>query len=467
MMSKTRKEHITVREAQWDILIQDGLVVFPDEKAMRNCSVGISRGKIISVGDLKRSAQRVIDATGCIVSPGFIDIHMHNEEREDPFTVQQSLLLQGVTTALAGNCGSGLFIDEYMAMIDVPYMNLALLTGHNRLREAVGITDVYKEADRREIAGMCRLLDGELRKGSFGLSFGLEYAPNTSKREIRQLAEVLTDFDRRLISVHIRCDGSACVGAVQEMIDLAKETGLRVQLSHLGSMTAFGASQKVLDMIDRARLDGVDIRFDTYPYAAFCTFIGSPVFDPGFEKRWNKGLEALEVASGLYKGRRLDEQLYARLRIEEPRTLIVAHVMDEDEMRICLRHPLAALASDAVLHEKSGHPRVAGAFPRGIRWLKDDGLSWPETLAHATTIPAEDMWIESGRIAEGAPADFVIFDPSRLVDRATFEDPLLPPDGIEYVIVGGQVVVERGIIKEPRRGAFLLRPMSLSSIEEV
>jgi N-acyl-D-amino-acid deacylase len=111
------------------------------------------------------------------------------------------------------------------------------------------------------------------------------------------------------------------------------------------------------------------------------------------------------------------------------------------------------------LHEKGGHPRAAGAFPRGIRWLREDGLSWPEALAHATATPAESLWLKSGRVTEGAPADLVVFDPDVFIDNATFENPLLPPDGIKLVILGGQVAVEKGTILESQRGKFLFRPV--------
>jgi N-acyl-D-amino-acid deacylase len=443
--------------SQSDILVINGQVVFPDKGEIKECPLSISNGKIVSLEATEKPASKVIDASGCIVSPGFIDIHMHNEEKEDPYTVQGALLKQGVTTALAGNCGAGLFIDEYKAMMKKPYLNLGLLTGHNSLRKAVGISDVYKKADNQEIAKMCEFLEKELQKGSFGLSLGLEYVPNASKEEITRLSEVLTGFKHRIVSVHIRHDGPACIEAVQEMIDLAKSTGLRVELSHLGSMTAFGMSRKVLEMLDRARSAGIDIRFDTYPYAAFCTYIGSTVFDRGFEKRWKKGFEALEVASGPYKGQTFDEELYERLRSEAPQTLIIAHVLNEEEIRACMLHPMAAIGSDAVLHKKGGHPRAAGAFPRGIGMLREEGLSWPEALAHATSIPGESLWLESGCIEEGKTADLVIFDPEEFRDEATFENPLLPPQGVKWVIVNGKIAVENGRASDFPCGEFLLR----------
>ncbi|MCD6182931.1 MAG: amidohydrolase family protein [Thermovirga sp.] len=448
---------------KWDIVIKEGEVVFPDARKIEKKDIFIKDGKIKAISGVGAfstdEAEKTIDARGLMVSPGFIDIHMHNEEREDPYTVEKSLLLQGVTTALAGNCGSGLLMDEFLSIIKKPYMNMAFLTGHRRLREAAGVSNAYQEATPKEISKMCDILEKELEKGSLGLSLGLEYAPNTSWEEIWSLTKVVSQFNKRLVSSHIRFDGPRCIEAVEEMITLAEKSKVRMQISHLGSMTAFGKSAEALEMIKKARDRGVDIGFDTYPYGAFCTFMGSTVFDPGFEERWNKGLEALEVASGPHKGKRLNDELYKELRENAPSTLIVAHVMNEDEMKLCLRHPMAALGSDAVLERKSGHPRAAGAFPRGLRWLREEDLSWPEAIYHLTTIPAERMWMDStiGAIKEGFSADFVLFDPDKLEDKATFNDPLLPPEGIEYVVIGGNVAVEKGKLLDEPQGNFILR----------
>jgi len=448
---------------KWDIIIRGGEVLFPEAGKSEKKDIVVKDGKISAIsraGEIPtEEAVKNIDARGLMVSPGFIDIHMHNEEKEDPYTIEKCLLLQGVTTALAGNCGSGLLLDEFLSIIKRPYINMAFLTGHRCLREAVGVKSVYQKTTPQEISKMCSLLEKDLKKGSFGLSLGLEYAPNTSWEEIWSLTEVVSQFDKRLISSHIRFDGPRCIEAVEEMITLAEKSKVRVQISHLGSMTAFGKSAEALKIIEKAREKGIDIGFDTYPYGAFCTFMGSAVFDPGFEERWNKGLEALEVASGPHKGKRLDEELYKELRERAPSTLIVAHVMNEEEMKLCLMHPMAALASDGVLERKSGHPRAAGAFPRGLRWLKEGGLSWPEAISHLTTIPAERMWLDStiGAIKEGFSADLVLFNQDKLEDKATFNDPLLPPEGIEYVIVGGKIAVERGKLSDEPLGNFILR----------
>lgn len=446
---------------KYDLIIKGDKVWDGESQTFKSACILISDGIIERIEEsfVEAEAEEVIDATGFVVSPGFIDSHSHVEEDlSDPYTVQRLLLLQGVTTAVSGNCGSGLFMRDLNEVIKERYINLGFLTGHRVLREAVGIRDVYRRASLSEIEAMAELLKGELEEGSFGLSFGLEYTPEVSRDEIYGLAGVLRDYDDRFVSIHIRHDGPKCIDALREAISMSEDLGIRVVISHLGSMTAFGYAREALRIIEEALLRGVNVRFDSYPYAAFCTYIGSAVFDPGFEERWGKGLEALEVASGRFKGQRLTEDIFQRLREEEPETLIIAHVMNEDEMRLCIRHPMCAIASDGVIRGGWGHPRAAGAFPRGLIWLRDAGLSWEEALRHATTIPAENCFIrDRGKIKEGFYADIVVFDPENLSDRATFADPILPPSGIRYVIVNGRVAVRDGNLVEGSNGLLLRR----------
>ncbi len=440
-----------------DLLIRDGILLDPVRKTEDRLNIGIAGDRIALVGKEEPPAKKVIEAFDLAVSPGFIDTHMHDEELEDPGTIQKALLLQGVTTALAGNCGSGPSLGLVKEKRKFPWLNLGYLSGHRALREEVGITDVYQPATEPEIARMEKLLERELALGSFGLSFGLEYAPNTSSREIEALCKVLRGYDNRFVSVHIRHDGPDCLESVEEVIGLAERFGIRVQVSHLGSMTAFGFTARSIELIEEARGRGSDVTFDCYPYSAFCTFIGSTVFDPGFEERWGKGLESLEAASGKYRGKRLTPPIYEDMRKNDPEALIIAHVMNEPEIRLCLRHPLCAVASDGVLHGGEGHPRAAGAFPRAMRWLREEGLSWPEAVAHATALPAEMAWLPGGRLEVGAPADIVVFSPDDLRDRATFEDQLASPEGISAVVVNGKVAVERGVLAAQPAGRLLLR----------
>jgi N-acyl-D-amino-acid deacylase len=440
-----------------DLMIKNGILLDPAGGSEKRLNLGVVKDAIAYIGEETPAAKRLIDAKGLMVSPGFVDTHMHDEELEDPGTIQQALLRQGVTTALAGNCGSGPSLERVREMRKSPWLNLGYLTGHRALREEVGISDVYRAAAENEIARMEDRLKRELSNGSFGLSFGLEYAPNTSPREIEALCRVLADYPNRFVSIHIRHDGPECLESVEEAIGLAERFRIRVQVSHLGSMTAFGFTERSIRLIEEARARGADVTFDCYPYAAFCTSIGSTVFDPGFEKRWGKGLESLEAASGKYRGKRLTPEIYEDMRQNDPKALIIAHVMNEWEIRACLRHPLCAVASDGVLHNGEGHPRAAGAFPRALGWLREEGLSWPEAVRHATALPAEMCWLPAGRMEVGAPADLVLFSPDDLRDCATFEDQLAPPEGIAAVLVNGQIAVEGGVLSAEPCGRLLSR----------
>ncbi len=222
-------------------------------------------------------------------------------------------------------------------------------------------------------------------------------------------------------------------------------------------MTAFGYTMQAVGLIEEAKSQGVDMTFDCYPYDAFCTYIGSTVFDPGFEERWDKGLPDLEAASGKYKGTRLTQESYVDLRANDPEALIIAHVMNDSEIRECLAHKSCAIASDGVLHDGQGHPRAAGTFPRALRILREAGLSWPEAIRHATSLPASMAWLDAGRLAVGMPADIVIFDPERLRDKATFADQLAPPEGIAYVLVDGKIAVDHGAIAPEPVGRLVYR----------
>ncbi len=440
-----------------DLVILNGILLDPLTGSEKRLNLGVAGDRIAYIGEDAPAAKRRMEAGGLMVSPGFVDTHMHDEELEDPGTIQQALLRQGVTTALAGNCGSGPSLERVKEARKSPWLNLGYLTGHRALREEVGISDVYRAATDEEIARMEERLGRELSLGSFGLSFGLEYAPNTSPREIEALCGILGKVPKRFVSVHIRHDGPECLKSVEEAIGFAERFKIRVQISHLGSMTAFGFTDRSIRLIEQARARGADVTFDCYPYSAFCTFIGSTVFDPGFEERWGKGLESLEAASGRFRGMRLTPEIYADLRENDPKALIIAHVMNESEIRLCLRHPLCAIASDGVLHGGEGHPRAAGAFPRALRWLREEGLSWPEAVRHATALPAEMAWLPVGRMEVGAPADLVLFSPEELRDRATFEDQLAPPEGIYAVLVNGRIAVEKGVLSPEPCGRLLLR----------
>jgi len=449
-----------VSQLELDIILKDGTVVDPVLKKEINADVGISDGKVCYVGKSDLHAKKQLNAKRMLVVPGFIDSHMHFEHLEigDPYTVLRALLCQGVTTAFSGHCGEGHFIDRYREFFEKkPVLNMGFFIGATKLRYAVGVKDRYSAIEGKKISQMEKLLRENLEKGAWGLSFGLEYVPGTTWDEMLRLAFIVSEFKDRIISVHIRYDGKRSIEAVKEAINLARESGVRVQISHLGSMTAFGCSRESLEMIDAANQEGVDVTFDVYPYDAFAARAGSAVFDPGFEERWGKGLDALEIATGKFRGEKLTQELLEKARKEDPDAYVIAHVMSAEEVNECLLHPKSAIASDAVLRGSEGHPRAAGTFPRGIKILRDAGLSWSEAIAHVTTRPSEMLNYEGGTIQVGAPANIAVIDPGSFTDQATFNNPLEKPQGVKWVIVNGRIAVEDGEVVDVNCGKMLLR----------
>ena len=262
-----------------DLFVMNGSVIDPQECEIYEANIGVADGKIVYVGsDVIEEVEILIDAKGLYVSPGFIDTHMHNENSAEN-EVEKALLLQGVTTAIAGNCGVGPIISE--ELLQRPrYLRLGFFTGHQVLREKVGLNNHYMPASASSIEAMVEILKQELSKGSFGLSLGLEYVPGTSYEEMCKLAKVVAQYDKRWVSMHMRYDGEKSLEGVKEAISLAKDCGVRVQISHLASMASFGCIREALKLIEEAKAY-VDVTFDSYPYKAFCTQIGSAVFDSG------------------------------------------------------------------------------------------------------------------------------------------------------------------------------------------
>jgi N-acyl-D-amino-acid deacylase len=390
-----------------------------------------------------------------IVAPGFVDIHIHDEYLPSGDTVQQCLLRQGVTTALAGNCGSGFIFEKTAAARPVPWLHLYYLVGNRAgLREEVGRTDRYTPATIEEIEKMRVLLRKSLTDGARGLSLGLEYAPGASYEEILALASVITEFEDRIVTVHIRYDDDRCVDAVREVLNLARDKRVLLQISHLGSMT-MGHTRECEELIEQSLEEGLDVGFDCYPYDAFCARAGSAVYDDGFVERWKgKSFECLEAVSGKFKGNRLTFETFTEMRKNEPEELIVAHVMDRAEIENCIANPHCIIASDSLTLSGGAHPRIAGTFPRAFRVLRERGYPWGEILRKATVMPAERMKIDAGRLYEGAVADVTVFDPDKFIDRATFQEPFLPPEGLRLVLVGGRVAFREGELAPQPHGSL-------------
>ncbi len=445
----------------YNTVINNGLLIDPANRIQAHLNLGIKNGKIVKVSKNLLEGERIVDADGLIVTPGFIDMHMHEDGfRQDKndfeLCITECMLRMGVTTAIGGNCGIGPEDPGYyLNKVDEKGLpvNMGLLVPHEELRNAAGEFDKYKSVDDSVIEDMAQLLDSQLAKGCLGLSFGLRYIPGVSKREMYTLAKIVKKH-KKIIAAHIRDDAGGVIGALGELIDLGIEFSIPVQVSHIGSMAAFGQMEEVLKIIDHFRSNGVDIGLDCYPYNAYCTKIGSATYDDGFLDRYNTSYDSIEITEGTYRGLRCTKEIFREVRRTQPEILAVAHVMKESEIDMALIHPATILASDGLLHNGNGHPRASGAFPRFInQYVKEKQLvSLFQAIEKMTVLPAQRLGIQKGSLAVGGDADITIFDYNVIADAATFMEPLLACKGISYVLIGGEPALKEGRIINPRLG---------------
>jgi N-acyl-D-amino-acid deacylase len=456
-----------------DIAILGGRVIDPETNTDREANVYVKDGTINKIGKESIAARHVLEASGLVVTPGFIDIHMHREDELEPdkgvsSTNEMGWLLgtMGVTTAVGGNCGLGPSDpDEYLDAIEkigTP-INYMAFVGHARLREACGLGDHYAPANASQVRKMAALVPEALKRGVAGVSIGLEYTPGATFEELVEVARPVADFRGALVSIHYRYDADRALEAIDEMVNLAGELDIPVQISHLNSCAAFGLMSQALERIDAAIAEGINLSVDAYPYDAFCTYLGSAVFDPGCLERWGVGYESLLVATGSHAGTHMTPELFEQLRKEDPNALIVAFVMKEEEVEQALAYPPTMVASDGVTIGGQGHPRGAGTFPRvlGLYSRKKRLFNLMDAVRKMTLLPANRLGLtKKGRVQEGADADLVIFNPDEIMDRATFEEPLLSPTGIRWVLVNGKLAVQDNARGFPYAGKICRRVLA-------
>lgn len=450
-----------------DIKIVNGKIIDVENKTAREGDLGIKDGIISDIGSVPAQAKVVIDAEGKYVSPGFIDIHMHEEDfsltKKQEYDISDTMLNMGVTTCVAGNCGNNrqsiLELYDFVNEKGNP-VNYLTYIGHNFLRVEAGNTDIYKRSSKEQIEKMQRWVKEAVDFGAIGVSYGLEYCPGIDTEEAVAITKEIQGRDDLLLAAHYRKDAIHALDSINEMAYIGREAKIPFQISHLSSCSAFGNMKEALDLIQDIRDKGTDIMVDAYPYDAFSTYIGSAVFDEGCFETWGKSYYAIMLTEDPYKGVYCDKELFEKVRKEYPKMLVVAYVMNEEEIIEALNHPLVMVASDGIYRNHSGHPRGAGTFPRVIgRFVRDmKVMEFFDAISKMTYMPAQRLKLNrKGLLKEGYDADITIFDYNTIIDKATFQEPQLRPEGIDYVILGGKLAIEKGKTVNNTLGKFYKR----------
>ena len=485
----------------YDVVIRGGRVVDGTGNPAFFADVGVKAGRIAEIGRIKEKAASEIDAKGLIVAPGFIDVHTHADEVADNPRAE-NFLRMGVTTVVAGNCGgSALDVGKALAEIEEKRIsiNFATLIGHNTVRSKAMGGDHDRPPTAEEMERMKSLVDQAMKDGAVGLSTGLIYLPGVFSRtdEIVELAKAIAPYGG-IYASHMRHEDSRIFEALDEVIRVAREAGVRAEVSHikLAGERSWGQADKVLAYLEKARAEGLDITQDQYAYTASSTtmrqLIPDDVFDGGKKNflavigdpekkaklveamkakihnrgredyayaviasyRHDKSLNGLNIVEAAKKVRgsdSLDDQIELILEMEKNGSPSgVFHGMNEEDLQKFMRHPNTMVACDSGLRkfgEGVPHPRGYGNNARVLgRYVRDmKVLRLEDAVRKMSSLPANTFQLKQrGELREGFWADIVVFDPEKVTDPATYSDPHHYATGIPCVLVNGVAVIANG-----------------------
>ncbi len=504
--------------------------------------VAVADGRVVAIGDLSdRDAHERVPCAGFALAPGFIDVHSHSDELWLINPACEGKTLQGVTTEIAGNCGTSpapLFGDALAAKrrdaaayrLDVQWtsfdaffslveregvaLNVASLVGLGTTRRCVAGSDARRlTAD--ELLAQQRLVRGAIEEGALGVSSGLIYEPGryADVDELAACAVAARAAGGALYASHVRDEGDDVEAAIAEALAIGERAEVAVQCSHhkAAGRKNWGKVHRTLAAIDRARARGAAAACDAYPYVAswteLATLLAPSVRDGGHDAALARLRDPVQAASAALSmelardpafggdgwdtvlitgtgsernaelaGMRVDAlaqrwrttpaRAVIRLLVEESMRVEAAFFsMSEDDVATVLSASFCSIGSDASARAFSGvtargvpHPRTYGTFPRVFgRYVRQRRVyDVAEAVRRMTSLPAAHFGLHGrGTIARGSHADLVVFDESRIVDRATYEAPFAPPEGVRDVYVNGRAVVRGGAVTGARPGRVL------------
>ena len=452
------------RAPTYDIVVANGRVMDPESGLDSIRNIGIRAGRIEAITTENLKATRLIDATGHAVAPGFIDLHEHGQAEES----YALMVRDGVTSALELEVGTANVGPWYAARESGQLVNYGASVGHMQVRTKVlgdpgkGIAPAgiggFGVATEAQIAEMEQLLKQGLDEGAVAVGLGSAYTPGATMAEIERMFRVAAAGG---VSAHIHMRNG--VAGLDSTIAAAKSAGAKLHVVHVNSsgdtsLVAF------LERIQAARDAGQDVTTEAYPYGAGMTEITSAMFD-GW-RTWSDARIAQHqlVATGERLTRKTFGEARARTDINPA---VIIHGRSEEQTRTAVISPLTMIASDGFIENGRGHPRTSGSYSKVLgKYVREEKtLTLMDAIRKMTLMPALRLearvpaMAQKGRINIGADADLVVFDPATVIDRSTYEDATIPAEGIPFVIVSGQVVVDSGKVTVARPGKAIRAPV--------
>ncbi|MEJ7589262.1 MAG: D-aminoacylase [Ferruginibacter sp.] len=500
-------------QTQFDVVIKNGKIIDGTGNSWYYGDIAIKKDKVVLIQKhITAPAGRVIDASGLIIAPGFIDVHTHIEGDELKTPTADNFIYDGVTTVITGNCGaSQLDMGKYFRWIDSLKLsvNVGSLVGHNDVRKAV-MGRSSRDPTEDELLKMEALVAKAMKDGAAGLSTGLIYIPGTYSKtaEVVRLATIAARYNG-IYATHMRDEGDSVIQAIEEALHIGREARIPVEISHfkLSGQQNWGRSKETLPMIIEARRQGLDVTIDQYPYTASSTSLSTLLPDeiladgqdsinarlnrPGTREQVirqmmkklknrklkhysyavvayyktdttlnGKSIEAINLVKGR-KHKAKEEAITILEMMQQGGAGMVFHGMSEADVKQIMQYPFNMFASDASIRayrQGAPHPRGYGTNARVLaKYVREENvISLEEAIRRMTALPAQKFQLKDrGILKEGFAADIVIFDEKKVQDLSTFDQPHQYSKGFIYVLVNGQLVLDEARHTGTRSGRSL------------
>jgi N-acyl-D-aspartate/D-glutamate deacylase len=442
-------------EQSYDVVIANGRVMDPESGLDGVRNVGISGGKIRAISASVLHGKTTVDAKGLVVAPGFIDLHEHGQEPRN----YQFQAHDGVTTSLELEAGTADVAEWYAARVGKSLINFGVSIGHIPVRMKVmhdpgGMLPTgdaaHREATPEERSEIKADMEKGFREGALAEGMGVNYTAGATHWEIVEMFRIAAKYGAS-VHVHLRYAGLkepfTGLAGLEEVLAAAASTGAPLHVVHITSM-GLKFTPELISVVEGAQRHGLDVTTECYPYTAGSTALQSAVFDPGWQESMGITYKDVQWAE---TGERLTAETFETYR--KKGGIVVIHSIPEEAARAAVANPIVMIASDGMpITGAKVHPRGQGTFSRvlGHYVREEKALDLMTALRKMTLMPAQRLekrapvFKNKGRIRVGADADITVFDPERVIDKATYEKPLQYSEGIQFVFVNGVAVLKNG-----------------------